>query len=169
MSEKDSLRGIGLDTVGIKPKEVISFIPLEKSQGYNMLLNGEIFAQFTPWVRHKKIQNTFFYSEAPKTREELPTNVSWSKFSLDLEFHNATYDGRSFSLRPKEFRIFSYMVSRGGVISRRNDLELYVWGCVQPNPNTLNSLVKDIRKAFRERGIPDPIETIPRVGHRLSD
>ena len=85
---------------------------------------------------------------------------------LDDARHEATQDGRTLALTPKEFALLRYFMSRPGEALSEFDLLTHVWDeNANPQTRTVRVTVMTLRRKLEGR----PIETVHGVGYRLRE
>ena len=87
---------------------------------------------------------------------------------MDLVHHEATYDGRSLDLTPKEFDFLAYLSRHVGKVCTRRMILESVWGPgYQREQNYLKVYAYRIRRKLGdERG--QFLQSDPSVGYRLA-
>jgi DNA-binding response OmpR family regulator len=89
----------------------------------------------------------------------------------DLALDPATlairFAGREVKLPRKCFRLLEALMMNSGKVVSRGELEDAVWGEAQETSDTLRSHMHVLRRALREAGGYDPIETVHAFGYRL--
>ena len=88
---------------------------------------------------------------------------------LDLERHEASFDGKRVQLTATEFQVLAALIERPGIVlSRAQLLQRAYADDLHVTERTLDSHVRRIRAKFRSLG-GDPITTVHGVGYKASD
>jgi two-component system OmpR family response regulator len=91
------------------------------------------------------------------------------KLTLDLDRHEARFQGQSVQLTATEFQVLAALIERPGIVlSRAQLLQRAYAGDLHVTERTLDSHVRRIRAKFRGVG-GDPIATVHGVGYKASD
>ena len=100
--------------------------------------------------------------------DDQPTEVDVGLLHMDLVHHEATYDGRSLDLTPKEFDFLAYLSRHVGKVCTRRMILESVWGPgYQREQNYLKVYAYRIRRKLGdERG--QFLQSDPSVGYRLA-
>lgn len=91
--------------------------------------------------------------------------VRWADIELDPARHAVRRDGRPLDLSTKEFAVLEALMRASRVLSVEDLLE-QVWD-EHADPFT-NTVLVTLSRLRRKLGRPSVIETVPRVGYRLS-
>jgi DNA-binding winged helix-turn-helix (wHTH) protein len=105
-----------------------------------------------------------------KSVETLPNAAAFSIGGLefDPEGRELRGGGRSLRLEPKAVELLAVLAARRGEPIARNDLLDAVWGD-EGSDEALTQTVSRIRRLVRDLGgQPGVVETVPRVGYRLT-
>ena len=87
---------------------------------------------------------------------------------LDTGRHQATRNGRSLELTPKEFALLRYFMSRPGQVLSQEELLEHVWDeNADPLTQTVRVTVMNLRRKLSGGGGEQPIETVVGRGYRL--
>jgi DNA-binding response OmpR family regulator len=89
--------------------------------------------------------------------------------TIDLARREATLDGDSLYLKPKEFDLLTYLVRHPGIVLSRDALLPEVWGYEFPiDTRTVDVHVRGLRqKLERDPSRPQRIETVRGYGYRF--
>lgn len=98
-------------------------------------------------------------------RVDHPQDLQLGPFLLSTSRRRLTKDGHDVPLTPKALDILLVLASRAGSAVEKQVLIKEVWGDVFVDESTLTQNIFTIRKALGE---PSYIETIPRLGYRLT-
>lgn len=85
---------------------------------------------------------------------------------VDLASLRVTVDGREMSLGPVEFKILSLLMRQKGRLTRREDLENFVWSNQPPSERGLDSHIFSLRKKLQDSTLL--LQTIYGTGYTLS-
>ncbi len=101
-------------------------------------------------------------------RRQLPQQLSVGDVLLDRRTHIVTRDGRSITLRRKEFALLECLMEHAGGVVTRPALVRHAWqGAEDPWTNTIDVHIKYLRdKLDRPFGQPI-IQTVHGLGYRL--
>lgn len=103
---------------------------------------------------------------ARRSTPALPPVLEWGDLVLDVAHHLASRDGRDLALSPKEFAVLLVLMrSQGRVVSAEDLLEQAWDEHADPFTNAVRVAVMTLR---RKLGDPPIIETVPKVGYRMS-
>jgi DNA-binding response OmpR family regulator len=103
---------------------------------------------------------------ARRSTPALPPVLEWGDLVLDVAHHLASRDGRDLALSPKEFAVLLVLMrSQGRVVSAEDLLEQAWDEHADPFTNAVRVAVMTLR---RKLGDPPVIETVPKVGYRMS-
>lgn len=104
-------------------------------------------------------------------RRHLPDRSAVLEFGslrIDTSAREATVEGRSVLLTPKEFAILEYFGHHAGQLLTRSQVEQTIWNYdLAPASNLVEVYVGRIRRKLCEAGLPDPFATIRGEGYRL--
>ncbi|MCW3008335.1 MAG: response regulator transcription factor [Solirubrobacterales bacterium] len=97
-----------------------------------------------------------------------PDVVAPARLELDPARHAMTYDGRTVTLTPTEFRLLATLAARRGEVVRRAALIASAWpdGAIV-HDNTLDAYLARIRRKLRSAGVPEALHTRRGVGYEL--
>ncbi|MEG3439438.1 response regulator transcription factor [Pannus brasiliensis CCIBt3594] len=95
--------------------------------------------------------------------------LSWGNLQLHPSTYEATYDGHSLSLTPKEFSLLELLVTNGRRVLSRSGIIERVWPLDDsPAEETVTSHIRGLRNKLKSLGAPeDFIETVHGLGYRL--
>jgi DNA-binding response OmpR family regulator/HPt (histidine-containing phosphotransfer) domain-containing protein len=95
--------------------------------------------------------------------------LQWEKLSLNSSNHEVTYDEKTPTLTPKEYRLLELFLRSGDRILTREIILDRLWDIEEtPNENTVTAHIKDLRRKLKQAGAnSDFIETVYGVGYRL--
>ncbi len=89
-------------------------------------------------------------------------------FVLDIEQLLLLHEGRPVPLGPKVVATLLALIEHPGQILSKNALVDRIWPDAFVEEANLAQNIYVLRKTFRRHGSPDPIETVPRRGYRLT-
>jgi two-component system OmpR family response regulator len=122
---------------------------------------------FSPRELVARVRAVFRRVEAPPTAPEArPTLITHDRIQLDLERHEARYDGRVVPLTATEFGLLGALLERPGIVLSRGQLmqRAYRYDNLITE-RTIDTHVRRIRAKFRVVG-GDPIATVHGVGYK---
>jgi two-component system response regulator MprA len=97
------------------------------------------------------------------------TVVTVEELRLDPVRHELRVHGTPVPLTPTEFRLLACLMSVPGSVVRRRELLRAAWPeGAQVSDNTLDQFLARLRRKLREAGSRHGIDTVRRVGSRLS-
>jgi DNA-binding winged helix-turn-helix (wHTH) protein/tetratricopeptide (TPR) repeat protein len=96
------------------------------------------------------------------------STYEFGHFRLDAEQLLLTHAGRTVALGPKVVETLLALVERPGEVVGKDYLLDRIWPDGFVEEANLAQNVHVLRKAFRERGARNPIETVPRRGYRFT-
>jgi DNA-binding response OmpR family regulator len=99
----------------------------------------------------------------------IQVSLSWGSLRLNPSTYEATYEGRSLSLTPKEYALLELLVSSGRRVLSRSGIIEKLWSLDEtPAEETITSHIRGLRNKLRALGAPDDtIETVHGLGYRL--
>lgn len=94
----------------------------------------------------------------------LPKNLHFAGWTLNLARLSLEGEGREIFLRPKSFEVLRYLAANPGRVITKEELMERVWSGTFVTDDSLVQCIKDIREAIRdqERRI---VKTLPRRGY----
>jgi len=96
-------------------------------------------------------------------------SVTIDGWHVDYRIHSITKSGKEIRLEPKVMEVLSCLAERSGEVVTRQELEATVWAGRIVTEDALTSTVAKLRRVFGDDARkPRVIETIPKVGYRLS-
>jgi two-component system, OmpR family, response regulator len=102
-------------------------------------------------------------------REDDGSAIECGPLRLDMARFKAAYGGRDVALTPNEFTILRALASKPGIVLNRNRIVALAYAHnVNVSDRTIDSHVRNIRAKLGAVGGGDLIETVHRVGFRLS-
>jgi len=108
-------------------------------------------------------------ADSSSAMPEQSRNLCHGRLSLDLDRHEAFWDGQRVILTVTELGILRTLMGRSGKVYRRQEL---IDGAYDDfhvvSDRTVNSHVRRVRRKFQAFGA-DPIETVRGVGYRIAD
>ena len=78
------------------------------------------------------------------------------------------FAGASVRLPPKCILLLAILLSEPGRVFSRRELESEVWGDELGTSDSLRSHMHELRRALKEAGKYDPIETVHTIGYRMN-
>jgi two-component system alkaline phosphatase synthesis response regulator PhoP len=102
-------------------------------------------------------------------RPEAIESYRFGEVTIDFRRHEASKDGASIELSPREFRLLEHFVAHRGEVVTRDHLLDAVWGYdTIPFTRTVDTHIAKLRKKIEDRpGDPRWIVTIHRVGYKF--
>lgn len=91
----------------------------------------------------------------------------FGRFELDTASFTLSESGVLVNLPRKAVELLSVLVGRSGEVVTKDQLMGALWPDGFVEEANLTQHVYLLRRAFRERGVPDPIQTVPRRGYRF--
>ncbi|MCR5349898.1 MAG: response regulator transcription factor [Acholeplasmatales bacterium] len=92
-------------------------------------------------------------------------SVTYGKFRINKEYHQAYYSDNLLDLTVKEFEILSILVSKSGKVVTREEILNNIWGENEDlQTRTIDMHIKSLRKKI---GVDDIIETVYGVGYKV--
>lgn len=90
---------------------------------------------------------------------------------LDPTRHRVTRDGTEIALKPKEFELLAFLITRAGQVFTRDQILAAVWGFdYAGDSRTVDTHVKTLRERLGDHAArPRWIETIRGVGYRFRE
>jgi DNA-binding response OmpR family regulator len=101
---------------------------------------------------------------------ETPESYRFGSVEIDFKRHEATRDGETMDLSPREFELLSFFIQyRGEVVTRERLLDA-VWGYnIIPFTRTVDMHVAKLRKKIEEDpSDPKHIVTVHRLGYKFT-
>ncbi len=89
---------------------------------------------------------------------------SFGEFTLDLDRGALLRAGADIKLRPKSFKMLSYLVERQGLLVTKEELLDAIWGRTVVTEDAITQCVRDIRRALHDQS-QKKLRTIPRRGY----
>src|SRR5262249_49686794 len=103
---------------------------------------------------------------ALSVHDEVP--LSHGALTLRPMEHAAEFDGRPLDLTAIEFAILKVFLSRGNIVSSRDQIMTAAYGAnVNVSDRTIDSHVRNIRAKLARVGCDNVIDTVHAVGFRL--
>jgi pimeloyl-ACP methyl ester carboxylesterase/DNA-binding winged helix-turn-helix (wHTH) protein len=101
---------------------------------------------------------------ASRMEANLPKNLHFAGWTLNLARLSLEGEGREISLRPKSFEVLRYLAANPGRVVTKDELIGTVWSGTFVTDDSLVQCIKDIREAIcdQERRI---VKTLPRRGY----
>lgn len=94
------------------------------------------------------------------------SNVSFGRFSIDLDMEKLMVDGREVKLKSMEYRLLSYLVKNKNRTISKDELFQKVWGDVITGEGTLNVHIRRLREKIEENpNEPQYIKTVWGTGY----
>jgi two-component system, OmpR family, response regulator len=100
-----------------------------------------------------------------RTKTAIPTDMSYGDLRIDLVRRCVYIRDKSIDLSPQEFSLLYVLAQADGQPVHRRELLKRAWDVDVDNPRTVDSHVLSLRKKL---GLPDPIETVRKIGYRLN-
>lgn len=95
--------------------------------------------------------------------------ITVGDISLDAETHSVTRAGVDIPLLPREFALLELFLRYPGVVFSQEAIFKRVWSSEdESSTETVRTHVKNLRKKLEATGQPAPIETLHKVGYRLT-
>ena len=106
---------------------------------------------------------------ASKTTEQIET-VQFGDVGINFKLFEASKDGRSIDLSPREFKMLKYFVERRGEVVTRDQLLDHVWGYEGlPLTRTVDMHIAKLRQKIEDTpSDPRHIITVHRVGYKFT-
>ena len=105
-----------------------------------------------------------------RTGQVVFETLSFSDLELNLESHDLSREGKSINLSFKEFSIMNILMANKGQIVSKETLISKVWGVESSAvDNNVEAYISFLRKKLKFLGSGAQIETIRKVGYRLSE
>jgi serine/threonine protein kinase/dipeptidyl aminopeptidase/acylaminoacyl peptidase len=101
---------------------------------------------------------------------ELPNNVRFGPFRLDLRAGELHKDDRKVRLQEQPFRVLKMLVERPGEVVTREELQKKLWpnDTIVEFDHSINAAIKRLRDALGDSAEkPKYVETVARRGYRL--
>lgn len=96
-------------------------------------------------------------------------HLRYAGLSIDVEKFKVYYEGKRVALRPKEFELLKVFLDHPETIMSRSEIcEQAGWRSGHGSGRLVDSQVKLLRRALRERNLPDLIKTVRASGYMLS-
>ncbi|MDG4877263.1 winged helix-turn-helix domain-containing protein [Mesorhizobium sp. WSM4935] len=97
-------------------------------------------------------------------KADLPGNLHFAGWTLNLARLSLEREGREIFLRPKSFEVLRYLAANSGRVVTKDELMERVWSGTVVTDDSLVQCIKDIREAIcdQERRI---VKTLPRRGY----
>jgi DNA-binding winged helix-turn-helix (wHTH) protein/TolB-like protein/Tfp pilus assembly protein PilF len=92
----------------------------------------------------------------------------FGKFRLDAERRVLWYEGKPVELPLKEIEMLCVLTERSGELVTKDEILQKVWADSFVNESNLSRHVYLLRKAFKDLGARDLIQTVPRRGYRFT-
>jgi two-component system OmpR family response regulator len=97
-----------------------------------------------------------------------PTTLHDGPLELDPAGHEARWQGRALTLRPREFALLELFLRRVGDVLSRTEILDHVWEyAYDGTSNVVDVYVGYLRAKLRAAGAPALIESVRGVGYRL--
>lgn len=93
---------------------------------------------------------------------------AFGPFEFDPETHRLTRDGVELHLRPKAFALLAMLLDAAPRLVSKRELHERLWPRGVVSDTTLVGLVKELRRALRDRDSKPLIRTVHRVGYALN-
>jgi two-component system OmpR family response regulator len=120
-------------------------------------------------ARVRAVLRRFELTPSGEAKPSESRTLSHRQLLLDLDRHEATFDGQRVQLTATEFQVLAALIERPGIVlSRAQLLQRAYAGDLHVTERTLDSHVRRIRAKFRGLG-GDPIATVHGVGYKASD
>jgi len=114
-----------------------------------------------------RVKALFRRLEAPN--ETSRKVLSHGRIELDIERHEARFDGEPVSLTATEFGVLGALLERPGVVLSRGQLMTRAYRYDNLiTERTIDTHVRRIRAKFRAAGGDDPIATVHGVGYKVA-
>ncbi len=98
----------------------------------------------------------------------MPVTIEFPPFLLETDEARLRKGSVDIRLRPRAFAVLQYLVERPGKLVLHDELLGAVWGDVAITPGTLNTSIRELRKALGDDARqPRYIETVYRKGFRF--
>lgn len=105
-----------------------------------------------------------------RTGQVVFENLAFADLDLNLESHDLKCAGKSINLSFKEFSLMNILMANRGQIVSKETLISKVWGVESTAvDNNVEAYVSFLRKKLRFLGSSAEIETIRKVGYRLTE
>jgi DNA-binding response OmpR family regulator len=96
--------------------------------------------------------------------------VEISDLRIDLESRRVTIDGRPVTLTAREFAVLEVLALRAGHIVTRTEISEHLYGFdAEPNSNTIDVHIAQIRRKTERSGRPRLIHTRRGMGYLLGE
>jgi DNA-binding response OmpR family regulator len=98
------------------------------------------------------------------------TQLTWGKLQLDLDRHQATFDGMTIDLTLKEYLLLKLFLRRADWVHKHSTILEQLWSLDGdlPSEEAVRAHVKGLRRKLKAVGAGDLIETVYGVGYRLN-
>src|SRR5262245_20451937 len=94
--------------------------------------------------------------------------IRFGPFELDSKSHELRRDDRVISLRPKSFRLLTYMTEHPGKLLTKDELLDAGWGKTAVSDGVLKVCISEIREALGDDPAePRYVQTVHRAGYRF--
>ena len=135
----------------------------DKIRALSLGADDYVVKPFSPLELIARIQAVLRRIQVPGS-----TVFQYQNLDLDLAEHQASYQGTALVLTALEFKLLVYFCKHPKQVFTRNQLLNAVWGYDgYVGERTVDSHVKSLRKALKEAGAGDMIQTERGVGYRL--
>jgi two-component system, OmpR family, KDP operon response regulator KdpE len=95
-------------------------------------------------------------------------SIDTGDFSIDIEAHIATLNGKSLHLTPTEFELLLYFARNAGKALTHRALLTAVWGAQSAHqPEYLRVFIGQLRRKLEAEGNKQYIQTEPWIGYRF--
>jgi two-component system OmpR family response regulator len=95
--------------------------------------------------------------------------LQWENLYLNPNTTEASYNGRSLKLTPKEYRLLEMFLRHGCRVLNRREIIENLWSFEDPpEEDAVKALIKRLRQKLKQVGADDDfIETVYGLGYRL--
>lgn len=138
----------------------------DKVLGLGVGADDFVTKPFSPRVLLARVRTNLRYlnrGPAPSLRA-----VRLGDYVVHLDEYTVTRHGVRITLAPKEFDLLSHLVCNPGRAFTPQELYAGVWGNRYGDRSTVTVHVQRLRKKLHRAGTDPLIETVPRVGYRVS-
>jgi DNA-binding response OmpR family regulator len=103
-----------------------------------------------------------------RVQQQAPNVLRTGPIAIDLDRHEATVDGLTLDLRPKEFNLLALLMEKKGKALNKEFIAEAFWGKnYDVTSQSIVQQVKNLRAKLGAHG--DCIETIDKLGYRMRD
>ena len=103
----------------------------------------------------------------PAAMEQLPGDLRFGRFVVDLRRGALLVDGVERPLRPKSFALLRHLAERAGQLVERDEIMEAVWPGTFVTEDSITQCISDIRRALGDEAT-HRLRTLPRRGYMLA-